>query len=273
MPGDDSCIVMKNDSFINSPAPHEPDLAKNKSRFRKYLRIVLFLVLAVIIGALIKTTSDVYKLKKHNPETTALMEYRQGQYRIKGQKYRIKYRWRPISDIPSYLIQAILIAEDDKFYMHEGFDWEAIKEAWEKNEDKDRIVRGGSTITQQLAKNLYLTPDRTSWRKLREALIAITMELFLSKRRILELYLNVIEWGRGIYGAEAASRHYFGKKASELTVTEAIRLASVLPNPIRYSPTTDTSKRMSNRRKMIADRMYKKHLIDDEIYQGILDTF
>jgi monofunctional biosynthetic peptidoglycan transglycosylase len=138
-----------------------------------------------------------------------------------------------------YLVKAVLIAEDDKFWIHEGFDYEGIQKAIEKDIKTKKFKFGGSTISQQLARNLYLSPAKNPLRKMREAIITWRMERILSKRRILELYLNSVEWGEGIFGVEAASRHYYGKPSSELTALEATRLAVVLPNPRRYNAAGD----------------------------------
>ena len=226
-----------------------------------------------LIAWIIVTCPDVSTLKTHHPTQTRLMEYREAQYKKKNMRVTKRQRWTPLSSISPYLIQAVLISEDDKFYQHDGFDWEGICEAAEKDIRSRRILRGGSTITQQLAKNLYLTPTRNPMRKLQEAWITGRLEQELSKRRILELYLNVIEWGRGIYGIEAASQYYYHKPASKLTRAQAIRLASVLPNPIRYSPVSNSSKRMANKRKTIALHMLQKHLINQNEYRRLRALF
>jgi monofunctional biosynthetic peptidoglycan transglycosylase len=179
---------------------------------------------------------DLSKLKEENPKKTALMEYREKASTERKKSYSTYQIWVPLSNISPFLTKAVLIAEDDKFWRHEGFDYEAMEKAMEKDIKAGRFRFGGSTISQQLARNLYLSPAKSPLRKVREALITWRMEKVLSKRRILELYLNVVEWGEGIFGVEAASRHYFGKSSSELTPQEAARLASVLPNPRRYNP-------------------------------------
>ncbi|HXZ26181.1 MAG TPA: monofunctional biosynthetic peptidoglycan transglycosylase, partial [Nitrospiria bacterium] len=142
--------------------------------------------------------------------------------------------WVPLPRIAPVLRRAVVIAEDANFYHHKGIDWEATWSAMQRDWRQHRFSHGGSTITQQLAKNLYLEPRKTIWRKATEALIALRMERHLSKARLLELYLNVVEWGRGVYGAEAAAQHYFGKPASELTIDEAAWMAAILPSPLRY---------------------------------------
>ena len=169
-----------------------------------------------------------------NPERTALMRYRE-EKGIHGRPV-----WIPLDRIAPALRQAVLVAEDANFYHHHGIDWDGLKEAVQRDWREKRLYRGGSTITQQLAKNLYLDPSKTLWRKLNELALAIRMERSLTKSRILEIYLNIAEWGRGVYGAEVASRHYFGKPASDLTIEEASFLAAILPSPLRYDKRRDS---------------------------------
>jgi monofunctional biosynthetic peptidoglycan transglycosylase len=149
--------------------------------------------------------------------------------------------WVPLSRISPHLRHAVVAAEDASFFTHEGFDWEGMKEAAKYNLEAGELKRGGSTITQQLAKNLYLSSERSLFRKAREALITRSLEQHLTKKRILELYLNVAEWGQGIYGAEAAARHHFGKPSYDLTADEAAWLAAILPSPRRYDPLRKTT--------------------------------
>jgi len=175
------------------------------------------------------TLPDGSEFTHTNPQRTAMMRYREG----KGDRAG-PIAWVPLSRISPTLRRAVIIAEDANFYHHKGIDWEAAWSALQRDWRERRFSRGGSTITQQLAKNLYLEPRKTIWRKGTEALIALRIERHLSKPRLLELYLNVVEWGRGVYGAEAASRHYFGKSAAELTIEEASWLAAILPAPLRY---------------------------------------
>jgi len=164
------------------------------------------------------------------------MKYRYKEAKRRGIKYNVKQKWVDYKKISPYLIKSILIAEDEKFWEHHGFDWEGIIDALKYDLRKKRMLRGGSTITQQLAKNLYLKPKKSFLRKFHEALLSAELELFLSKERILEIYLNVIEWGNGIFGCEVASEVYFHKSCSSISIDEALRLAGVLPNPRRYSP-------------------------------------
>ena len=196
----------------------------------------VFIFTALISSLYLLFMPDLSKLKKENPKKTAFMEYRERASREKGKTFRIYQQWVPFSKISPYLVKAVLIAEDDKFWKHEGFDYEAIQKAIEKDLQAKKYRFGGSTITQQLARNLYLSPEKSLTRKISEAIITWRIEKILSKKRILELYLNVAEWGEGIFGVEAASRHYYGKPSSELAPEEAARLASVLPNPRKYSP-------------------------------------
>ncbi len=170
----------------------------------------------------------------HNPATTAFMERRLALLQEKmGEDAALKYKWVPYERISVHLKRALIAAEDAKFLEHDGFDLEGIEKALEKNEKKGRVVAGGSTISQQLAKNLFLSGERSYLRKAQEAVITLMLETMMTKRRILEIYLNVIEWGEGVYGAEAAARHYFGTAAARLTPAQAARLAAMVPRP-RY---------------------------------------
>ena len=168
------------------------------------------------------------------PGETAFMEQRLAEMRVRQPKATIRYQWVPVEKISRRLQRAVIAAEDAKFVEHSGFDWEAIAKAREKNERRGKVVYGGSTITQQLAKNLFLSPERSYVRKAQEALITVMMEALLPKRRILELYLNVIEWGNGVFGAEAAARRYFGVSAAQLSDEQAARLAAMVPSPRRF---------------------------------------
>ncbi|MDR3641634.1 MAG: monofunctional biosynthetic peptidoglycan transglycosylase [Humidesulfovibrio sp.] len=182
---------------------------------------------------------DVGALVKKNPGKTAFMQWREAQWAEQGLKKTIVQRWVPLSRVSPLLVKAVLIGEDDKFYQHEGFDYEAMEQAFERDLKAGHFAAGASTISQQLTKNLFLSPEKSLTRKIKEAILTWRMEHTLSKRRILELYVNVAEWGDGIFGVEAASRHYFHKSASQLSSMEAARLASVLPNPIRFNAVGD----------------------------------
>jgi len=170
----------------------------------------------------------------HNPDSSAFMEDRLEILQDKNPDAELKHKWVPYSRISPHLKRAVIAAEDAKFTDHEGFDWEGIEKAYEKNLKKGKIVAGGSTISQQLAKNLFLSTKRTPWRKLEEALITLMLEQMMNKRRIFEIYLNVIEWGNGVFGAEAAARHYYSTSAAGLGPEQAARLAAMVPNPRYY---------------------------------------
>lgn len=182
------------------------------------------------------TMPDVAGLATTNPSSTALIDLRKAGANHRGTTSRIKQTWVPLARISPYLRRAVVVGEDAMFYSHEGFDWEGIKAAAVKNLKQGTLHRGGSTITQQLAKNLYLSPKKTMLRKIREALITRELERHLTKKRILEIYLNVVEWGHNVYGAEAAARHHFKKSARALTRREAALLAAMLPSPRKHDP-------------------------------------
>ena len=169
-----------------------------------------------------------------NPSTTSFMSLRLDELREKDPRAELKQQWVPYERVSANLKRAVVAAEDAKFSEHEGFDWEGIQKALEKNQKKGRIVAGGSTISQQLAKNLFLSASKTPWRKAQEAVITLMLEAVLDKRRILEIYLNVVEWGNGVFGAEAAARHYYGTSAAQVSAEQAARLAVLLPNPRKF---------------------------------------
>jgi len=227
-----------------------------------------FLLLPALFAlAYLTLMPDISRLKGENPAKTAFMEYREKEWKEKGRKGKIRQVWVPLSRISPYLLKAVLIAEDDKFWSHEGFDYESIKQAIERDLRAGKLKFGGSTISQQLARNLYLSPARSFWRKIREAVITWRMEQVLSKKRILELYLNAVEWGDGIFGAEAASRHYFGKPASELTPREAARLAVVLPSPRKLNP-AGIQRYVESRAEVIYSIMQKRGIVPPEFETG-----
>lgn len=206
--------------------------------YKKDKRLILITIfLSSLLFLYLIMFPDISGLKNENPEKTSFMEYRENEWKNENKNFKIKQKWVPYSKISPYLIKAVIIAEDDKFWLHNGFDFEAIQKAIEKNIKAKKLKMGASTISQQLVKNLYLSPSRNPIRKIYEAIITWKLERNLSKTRILELYLNVAEWGdKGIFGIESASRYYFGKHASDLTPIEASRLAAILPNPRRYNP-------------------------------------
>ncbi|MCM2326344.1 MAG: monofunctional biosynthetic peptidoglycan transglycosylase [Lysobacter sp.] len=192
--------------------------------------------------------------RSHDPASTAFMEERLERIREKKPAAKLRHQWVPYARISGNLKRAIVAAEDAKFADHEGFDWEAMQKAWEKNQKRGKVVAGGSTISQQLAKNLFLSGSRTPWRKAQEAMITVMMEAVMDKRRILEIYLNVIEWGDGVFGAEAAARHYFGTGAASLSPAQAARLAAMVPNPRFYDRNRGTPW-LERKTQIILDRM------------------
>jgi monofunctional glycosyltransferase len=240
-----------------------------------YWTKVLFLVLigAVVVwlGYEFITFPDTAKLRNENPTTTSMIEYRISEAKKENREPRKYQVWMPIEQISPHLQRAVLAGEDTHFFEHHGFDWDAIQSAWDEAQkeaekeakeegdyDPDAWIppmpsfkRGASTITQQLSKNLYLSEERSFMRKGREAAITYFLERNLSKKRILEIYLNVIEWGDGIYGAEAASRTYFKKSASALTPQEAAYLSAMIPSPLNVFNPQKNPKRVVRRQKVI----------------------
>ena len=204
----------------------------------KKLRVLLWRVFLVAIGMVLLYQvwlfAHICWWVKFNPSSSAFMENRLAIMQDKNPNAELRHKWVPYEKISSNLKRALIAAEDAKFVDHEGFDWEGIAKAYEKNLKKGKIVAGGSTISQQLAKNLFLSTKRTPWRKLEEAAITLMLEALMDKRRIFEIYLNVIEWGNGVFGAEAASRHYYRTSAASLTMDQAARLAAMVPNPRYY---------------------------------------
>jgi monofunctional glycosyltransferase len=190
--------------------------------------ILLFVVAQMAFAALIGWYGS------NAPGSTAFMSYRMGELHDKKPDATIRYTWVPYEKISRNLKRALIASEDSTFVDHEGFDWDGIQLAIEKNRAKGKTVAGGSTITQQLAKNLFLSPEKSYLRKGQEAIITLMLESMLDKERILELYLNVIEWGNGIFGAEAAARRYYGISAAQLSAEQAAKLAAMAPNPRFY---------------------------------------
>jgi monofunctional biosynthetic peptidoglycan transglycosylase len=200
------------------------------------LALLVLAALAAWVAAGLPSRSDVRALATRNPERTRLMEQREEEARTEGRRVRTVQLFVPLAEVSRHLIHAVIASEDQNFFGHAGVDWGAIQDSLAKDVEKRRFARGGSTITQQLAKNLYFGTAKTPVRKLREMIVARWLEEDLTKARILALYLNVIEWGDGIYGCEAAARHWYGKPAAALSETEAAALAAMIPNPRRINP-------------------------------------
>ena len=226
--------------------------------FWRALGLGLALVALCVAIAVVRVAPiDVRGLARRPPGRTAMMFEREREAREQHHYYREFWHWVPLERISATLRRAVLVAEDDKFFTHDGLDWDEIRISAQRNLREHRVVRGGSTITQQLAKNLWLGSSRTPWRKFEEMLLAVRLERDLSKRRILELYLNTIEWGDGIYGVGAASRRYFGVPADALNARQALLLACVIINPRRFSP-LDPPPRIEKRVRTIAGRMLRR---------------
>lgn len=200
----------------------------------------LLLALIAVVAVQFWFLAHIWYWADHNPESTAFMRARLAIERKDDPGAKLAHRWVPYNRISGHLKRAVVAAEDDKFVDHAGFDWEAVQKAYERNVKEGEVVLGASTISQQLAKNLFLPAHRAWWRKAQEAAITVMLETVLTKRRILEIYLNVVEWGDGVFGAEAAARYHFGVTAAALTPAQAARLAVMLPSPRSYSPGRDT---------------------------------
>lgn len=220
-------------------------------------RLLLWLIvasLAIVLTMQAYFFVQIWWWVGHNPESTSFMRRQLAVLREKNPKARLQQKWVPYSRISNNLKRAIIASEDANFSEHEGVDWEALEKAYEKNERKGKVVAGGSTITQQLAKNLFLSGERSYVRKGQEVVITYMLEYLMDKERIFEIYLNVVEWGSGIYGAEAAARHYYGIPASSLSPAQAARLAVMLPKP-RFYDRNRGSSYLARRTDLILRRM------------------
>jgi len=237
-------------------------------------KLKLFFIIILLGGTLDIGRYFIYPnvsdLKETNPIPTAFMEYRQEEWAQQNREMELTQKWVPMSQISPNVIKAVLIGEDDKFWNHDGFDVVGMEQALEKTLKKGKVA-GGSTISQQLSKNLYLSPSKNPVRKVKEAILTWRIEKTLSKRRILEIYLNVAEWGDGIFGIEAAARHYYHKSAKSLTGREAARLAAVLPNPIKYNPTGD-QKYVQNRSRIIYKVLKRRGVVIPDFKEVMTPT-
>ena len=215
----------------------------------RWLRRALLLAVALVVAYQLWLLGHIALWRYVAPGTTSFMEIRLDELQRRNPAASIQYQWVPYNRISVHLKRAVVAAEDDKFIDHEGFDWDAMQKAMEKNQRRGKVVAGGSTISQQLAKNLFLSPSKTPWRKGQEAIITLMLEALWDKRRILEVYLNVVEWGDGVFGAEAAARRYFNTSSAALGSAQAAHLAVMLPNPRKYE------RRFSSRLQAHADRI------------------
>lgn len=227
-------------------------------------------LILLLTGLYLLWLPDVAALKKQNPSETSFMRIKERQAAKAGKKLPRRMAWTPWDGISENLKHAVLVAEDGNFYRHRGVDWESTKKALETDWKQKRLAKGGSTITQQVARNLYLSPSKNPLRKIKEMLIARRLEKELGKRRIFEIYLNIAEWGKGIWGAEAAARAYFDKGAADLTPEEAAALAAALPSPRRYNPTGGT-RFMERRKSQIVARMRASGYLPDEAEDADLE--
>ncbi len=220
-------------------------------RWTLWIAFAIFLALVVLQAWY---AANIWWLRDHPPGETAFMAARLSELRAKRPQARLQYVWVPYERISGNLKRAMIAAEDAKFVEHEGFDWDGIQQAMDKNLRKGHVVAGGSTISQQLAKDLFLSGQRSYVRKAEEAVITVMLEAILDKRRIFEIYLNVIEWGNDLFGGEAAARHYFGVGVGELNAEQAARLAAMAPNPRHYE-STPNSKGLARKIPIILARM------------------
>src|SRR3989441_7244362 len=227
--------------MVQTSAARPRTVAVRARRPRAWTWVKRILIALVVVALLYQLwiLASIFRYKRSNPETTSLMEQRAAETRAKGEGPKRVQTWVSYDMISRSLIRAVLAGEDSRFFDHAGFDWEEMRKALEEDWNRGEFKRGASTISQQLAKNLFLSTSKNPLRKLHEALITKEMEWILGKRRILELYLNVIEWGDGVYGAEAAARTYFNASAAGLSVDQAAFLSAIIPSPnVAFNPST-----------------------------------
>jgi monofunctional biosynthetic peptidoglycan transglycosylase len=249
---------------------------KSKKSVKKFVFIVLLSILlafCLFAGYFFLTLPDVEFLKTKNPETTSLIEQRKVEAKKKKRKLKIHQKWVSFKAIPQLLKDTVRVSEDFDFYYHKGIDYYELKEAFKRNLKEGKKLRGASTITQQLAKNLFLSTEKSYSRKLREFFIAKKLEENLSKDRIFNIYLNIIELGNGIFGVEAASQYYFGKSVGDLELVEIIRLTAILPKPLKVNPLSKTSRYLKWRANLLLDRLIKYEYITARQYQYAKSIF
>ncbi len=223
----------------------------------KLRKLLLWLVILPVLFVLVMQLYffiQIWWWVDHNPESTSFMRHQLSVLREKNPEAQLQHKWIPYARISNHLKRAIIAAEDSNFSEHEGVDWDALQRAYEKNTKKGKVVAGGSTITQQLAKNLFLSGERSYLRKGQEIVITYMLEYLMDKERIFEIYLNVVEWGTGVFGAEAAAQHYYGTSAANLGPAQAARLAVMLPRP-RYYDKNRASPYLARRTSLILRRM------------------
>ena len=236
------------------------------------LFLTLTLILLTMILSFFLSLPDVREFLKEIPVTTSMIDQRINENSSQNRNLRVLKKWAPFDQIPPFLKRTVIVSEDIDFYNHKGIDYYELKESIKKNFSSGKKSRGGSTISQQLAKNLYLSTEKSYYRKIKEFFIAKRLEKHLSKNRILELYLNVIEFGRGIFGVEAASEFFFSKRVDQLSNIEIIRLISVIPKPLRVTPLSDSGYLMW-RANLLIDRLFKSRSIEEEEFFVLKDHF
>jgi monofunctional biosynthetic peptidoglycan transglycosylase len=253
----------------------EPKALSKPRRIKRLLWIVLFLLMTfylAMVAVFFLSLPSVEYLKEKNPETTAIIKQRIKEAEQKEEKFDVHMVWVDFSEIPKILKEAVRVSEDVAFYGHDGIDYFELKESIKRNLEEGRAVRGGSTITQQLAKNLFLSTEKSYFRKLKEFFIAKRLEKHLSKERIFCLYLNIIELGRGVFGVGAAAQYYYNWPVSFLNLEECVRLAAVLPQPLQTNPLSDSSY-LNRRCRLILDRLKFYDLITNEQYELTISKF
>jgi len=241
---------------------HPPFLRRTAGWIGTHKVLSVFLLLLTLALAELATIPwfAVARLKTENPSWTALMRQRAAEAAAAGKPYRVTQKWIALSRIPKHVVEAVVVAEDGTFYTHGGVDWFEVRESLEKDIQERKAVRGASTITQQVAKNLFLSTSKDPVRKAKELIITLLLERELTKDRILEIYLNIAEWGPGLFGIEAAAETYFGTRAENLTLDQGARLAAVIPSPLRHRPDSDV-KYVLRRRGIVLGRMEARNML------------
>jgi len=258
------------------PTPSDgPSSNPGAKPLKKIILIIILGAICTLAGGVLwvyLSLPNVGYLKSQNPKTTALIDQRLRESRSSGKELKVRQAWVGFDSIPTILREAVRVAEDASFYEHEGIDYDELRAAVQKNLEKWQFARGASTITQQLAKNLFLSTDKSLRRKLEEYFIARRLEAELSKNRIFHLYLNVIEFGPGVFGVEAAARHYFGKSVGQLGLEEVVRLTAVIPKPLTESPTRN-SRWLNWRAGWILSTLRKTSHINAAQYNEVIGRF
>lgn len=240
---------------------------EGSSRLRRWARAALAVLISLILLQHACLLFSLLRLKERDPSTTAMMEQRSSEAEERGVTPKVDRTWVPYESLSPNLLRAAIAGEDPRFYSHSGVDWKEVRRAFELNLQEGRIVRGASTITQQVVKNLFLSTSKNPLRKLHEMLLAWEAERALGKRRVMEIYLNVAEWGDGVYGAEAAARHYFKTSAASLTKEQAAFLVAILPRPRHAHDPQNLPPNLQDQVRVIQENMHDVVLQDDSARQ------